>query len=64
MILFSSHFFVTNKTGGLAGNKNSHGITQSVMTKNRSISKLIHYNQKQRSDKKPQEAVEMIPKTP
>jgi len=33
-----------NKTSGLAGNKNSHGITQSVIAKNRSISVLIHYD--------------------
>ena len=52
-----------NRTGGLAGNKNSHGITQSVMAKNRSTSKLIHYNQKQRSNKEPQGAVETKPKT-
>ena len=35
-----------NRTSGLAGNKNSHNITQSVMAKNRSILKLIYYNQK------------------
>ena len=34
------------------------------MAKNRSASKLIHYDQKQRSNKKPQGAVETIPKTP
>jgi len=28
-----------NRTGSLAGNKNSHNITQSVMAKNRSASK-------------------------
>jgi len=39
---------IRNRTSGLAGNKNSHCITQSVMAKNRSISKLIHYDQKQK----------------
>jgi len=34
------------------------------MAKNRSISKLIHYDQKQRSNKEPQEAVRTTPKTP
>ena len=34
------------------------------MAKNRSASKLIHYNQKQRSNKKPQEAVKTTPETP
>jgi len=52
-----------NRTSGLVGNKNSHDITQSVMAKNRSISKLTYYNQKQRSNKKPQEAVKTTPKT-
>jgi len=42
-----------NRTGGLAGNKNSHSITQSVIAKNRSTSKLIYYDQKQRSNKEP-----------
>jgi len=28
-----------NKTDSLAGNKNSHNITRSVMAKNRSVSK-------------------------
>ena len=64
MILFSSHFFVTNKTGGLAGNKNSHGITQSVIAKNGSASKLIYYDQKQKSNKEPQGAVRTTSKTP
>jgi len=53
-----------NRTSSLVGNKNSHGITQLVMAKNRSTSKLIHYNQKQRSNKEPQGAVETTPKTP
>jgi len=34
------------------------------MAKNRSISKLIHYDQKQRSNKEPQEAVRTTSKTP
>ena len=37
------HLSQRNRTSSLAGNKNSHGITQSVMAKNRSISKLIYY---------------------
>jgi len=53
-----------NRTGGPAGNKNSHGITQSVMAKNRSTSKLIHYDQKQKSNKEPQGAVGTTPETP
>jgi len=35
-----------------------------VISKNRSASKLIYYNQKQRSNKEPQGAIETIPKTP
>jgi len=35
-----------NRTGSLARNKNSYNITQSVMAKNRSALKLIHYDQK------------------
>jgi len=42
-----------NRTGGLVGNKNRHSITQSVMAKNRSISVLIHYDQKQQHNKEP-----------
>jgi len=34
------------------------------MAKNRSISKLIHYNQKQRGNKEPQGAVGITPETP
>jgi len=34
------------------------------MAKNRSISKLIHYDQRQRSNKESQEAVGTTPKTP
>jgi len=34
------------------------------MAKNRSTSKLIHYDQKQRSNKKPQEAVGTTSETP
>jgi len=34
------------------------------MAKNRSISKLIHYDQKQRNNKEPQEAVGTMSKTP
>jgi len=30
---------IRNKTDSLAGNKNSHNITRSVMAKNRSVSK-------------------------
>jgi len=41
-----------NRTDSLAGNKNSHGITQSVIAKNRSASKLIHHDQEQRSNKR------------
>jgi len=55
---------VLHRTGGLAGNKNSYSITQLVIAKNRSISKLIYYNQKQRSNKDPQEVVGTTPKTP
>jgi len=53
-----------NRTDGLAGNKNSHGITQSVMAKNKSTSKLIHYDQKQKSNKEPQRAVETTSEIP
>jgi len=53
-----------NRTGSLTGNKNSHSITQSVMAKNRSVSKLIHYDQKQSSNKEPLGAVRTTPKTP
>ena len=53
-----------SKTGGLAENNNSHGITQSVMAKNRSISKLIYYDQKQRSNKEPQGAMKTTLETP
>jgi len=53
-----------NRTSGPAGNKNSHGFTQSVIAKNRSASKLIYYDQKQRSNKEPQKAMETIPETP
>jgi len=53
-----------NRTSGLVGNKNSHDITRSVITKNKSIVKLIYYDQKQRSNKEPQGAVETTPKTP
>jgi len=52
-----------NRTGGPAGNKNSHSITQSVMAKNRSASKLIYCDQKQRSNKEPQGAMETTPET-
>jgi len=34
------------------------------MAKNKSTSKLIHYDQKQRSNKEPQGAVRTTPKTP
>jgi len=37
-----------NRTGSPVENENSQGITQLVMAKNRSASKLIHYNQKQK----------------
>jgi len=53
-----------NRTGSLAGNKNSHGVTQSVIAKNRSTLKLIHYDQKQRNNKKPQKAMGTMSKTP
>jgi len=53
-----------SKTSGLAENNNSHGITQSVMAKNRSISKLIYYDQKQRSNKESQGAMETTLETP
>ena len=44
-----------NRISGLVENKNRHGITQSVMAKNRNTSKLIYCNQKQKSNKKSQE---------
>jgi len=47
------HPLQENRTSSLAENKNSHSIAQSVMIKNRSASKLIHYDQKQRSNKEP-----------
>ena len=53
-----------NKTNGPAENKNRFGITQLVMAKIRNISKLIHCNQKQRSNKEPQEAEETTPEAP
>jgi len=53
-----------NRSGGLVENKNSHGITQSIMAKNRSASKLIYYDQKLRSNKEPQGVVETTPETP
>jgi len=53
-----------NRTDDLAGNKNSYGITRSVIAKNKSTSKLIHYDQKQRSNKEPHGAVGTIPETP
>jgi len=53
-----------NRTDGPAGNKNSHGITQSVMAKNKSTSKLIHYDQKQKSNKESQRAVETTSEIP
>jgi len=34
------------------------------MANNRSTSKLIHYDQKQRNNKEPQGAMETTPKTP
>jgi len=50
--------------GSPAGNKNRFGIAQLVMAKNRNTSKLIYCNQKQRSNKEPQRAVEITPETP
>jgi len=47
-----------NRTSSLAGNKNRHSITQSVMAKNRSALVLIYYDQKQQHNKKPQGARE------
>jgi len=41
-----------------------YSITQSVMAKNKISSKLIHHNQKQRSNKEPQKAIEMTFETP
>jgi len=35
-----------------------------VIAKNKSTSKLIHYDQKQRSNKEPHRAVGTIPETP
>ena len=45
-------FITRTRTDSLVGNKNSHSITQSVIAKNRSTSKLIHHDQKQRSNKR------------
>ena len=57
------HSSQRNRTSGPVENKNSHGITQSVMAKNKSTLKLIYYDQKQRSNKESQRDIGTTSKT-